>query len=220
MLSDSNVSVPVHVLLVEDNQHTRTHLSKMIVKNNCFKACAVGSCHEAKKALLTTVFDFLVLDLGLPDGDGIDLIEPALQANPKMLILVLTVFGEDKSVVRAIKAGAKGYLLKDQALDNIQDTLVSMQNGGSPIDHRVARALLKLVAEQAHEKRNDFQLSDSERTVLAHISHGKMYKEIAHEMDISINTVREFVRRIYKKLQVNSRSQAMHIMNEHNINLD
>ncbi|HIP06841.1 MAG TPA: response regulator transcription factor [Mariprofundaceae bacterium] len=218
MLSDS--SVPVHVLLVEDNQHTRTHLGKVIVKNNRFEVSAVASCHEAKKALLTTGFDFLVLDLGLPDGDGMDLIEPALQTNPNMLILVLTVFGEDESVVRAIQAGAKGYLLKDQALDNIQDTLVSMQEGGSPIDHRVARALLKLVAEQPHEKPDDFQLSDSEKTVLSYISQGRMYKEIAHEMDISINTVREFVRRIYKKLQVNSRSQAMHLMNKHNINLD
>lgn len=95
-----------------------------------------------------------------------------------------------------------------------------MQQGASPIDHRVARALLKLITKTQPEKSEDFHLSDSEKTVLSHIAQGKMYKEIAHEMNVSINTIREFVRRIYKKLQVNSRSQAIHRVNEHGINLD
>jgi len=207
------------VLLVEDNRHTRDRLEKVIVENTSFHVITAGTYHAAQKALSTAAADFLVLDLGLPDGNGMDLIAPALESNPDMLILVLTVFGEDVSVIRAIQAGAKGYLLKDRALNDIHEVLISMQNGASPIDHRVARALLQLVTNQQRpEKIDAFHLSDSERAVLSHIAQGKMYKEIAHTMDISINTVREFVRRIYKKLHVNSRSQAVQRMSEYDIN--
>jgi len=209
------------ILLVEDQKHTRQFLEKKISQNNDCFVSAVGTFQGAKTLLLEQTPDFLVLDLGLPDGNGLDLIGPAILANPEMLILVLTVFGEDASVVRAIQAGAKGYLLKDRALEEIGDVLVSMREGHSPIDHRVARALLELVSGRSDPKPSEgFDLSRSEKAVLAHIAQGRQYKEIAYEMDISINTVREYIRRIYKKLQVNSRFDAVQCVSEYNIALD
>ncbi len=209
------------VLLVEDNQHTRNYLKKVIASHACFDVRDVSTCREAKAVLQAKVPDFLVLDLGLPDGNGLTLIAPALQANPEMLILVLTVFGEDASVINAIRAGAKGYLLKDRALEEIGEVLVSMREGYSPIDHRVARALLQLVAgESDGTQTHRFKLSRSEKKILALIVQGMSYKAIAYEAGISINTVREHIRRIYKKLEVHSRSQAVHCINAHNISFD
>ena len=209
------------VLLVEDNEHTRSFLEKKIAQHGDFTVNATGTLQGAKSLLLEQKPDFLVLDLGLPDGNGLDLIEPAMSANPEILVLVLTVFGEDTSVVRAIQTGAKGYLLKDRALEEIGEVLDSMLQGHSPIDHRVARALLELISTpNSSNKDAKVDLSQSEKKVLGLIAQGRLYKEIAYEMNISINTVREYIRRIYKKLHVNSRFDAVQRVSEYNIALD
>jgi len=204
-----------NVLLVEDNQHTREHLENSVTQHGTFQAHAVGTYKAAIKAIQTNTYDFFILDIGLPDGNGLELISPALKTNPDMLILVLTVFGQDEHVTYAIQAGAKGYLLKEQALENIHETLLSMTHGASPIDPRVARSLLQMVTnESALEKKHDFQLSDNEKMVLQYMSEGMMYKEIAYEMEVSINTVREYVRRIYRKMNVHSRAKAVQYANQ------
>ncbi len=198
------------VLLVEDNQHTREHIERSLTQHEAFRANAVDTYKSAIKALQTDTYDFLILDIGLPDGNGLELISPALKTNPDMLILVLTVFGQHEPVTDAIQAGAKGYLLKDQALENIQETLLSMESGASPIDARVARSLLQIVeTKKTLGTSNSFKLSANEHVVLQYIAEDMLYKEIAYKMDISINTVREYIRRIYKKMGVNSRAKAI-----------
>jgi len=208
-----------HVLLVEDAKYTREHLQNCIAKDSHFSVDATGSYHQALKNLGLKTYAFLVLDIGLPDGNGLNLIPVALKHNPNMLILILTVFGTDEYVIKAMQSGAKGYLLKDKALEEIQDVLISMEQGASPIDQRVARALLQLI-EQHEPRGNDalLSLTATERMVLSHISVGKMYKEVAFDMEVSINTVREHIRRIYKKMGVNSRAQAIRAANK--LNLD
>lgn len=212
---------PEKVLLVEDNKITRQYLEKTLAQQTNFHINTADTYKLGKELLASIKPDFLVLDIGLPDGSGLDLITPALAVNPDMMILILTVFGEDASVIHAIQAGAKGYLLKDQALEEIGEALISMQHGNSPIDHRVARALLELVSVNSGNKQDaGFELSQNEKIVLGFIAQGRMYKEIAFEMDISINTVREYIRRIYKKLHVNSRFDAVQRLNEYNISLN
>ncbi len=212
---------PEKVLLVEDNKITRQYLEKTIAQQTNYHINTADTYKLGKELLVSIKPDFLVLDIGLPDGNGLDLIAPALAVNPDMMILILTVFGEDASVIHAIQAGAKGYLLKDQALEEIGEALISMQQGNSPIDHRVARALLELVSVNLKTKQDvGFDLSQNEKIVLGFIAQGRMYKEISFEMDISINTVREYIRRIYKKLHVNSRFDAVQRLNEYNISLD
>jgi len=206
--------------LVEDEMHIRNQLERNISKNQNFEVASFGTFKQANAALVSFKPHIMVLDIGLPDGNGLDLISTALKANSEILILVLTVFGQDTLVLRAVQDGAKGYLLKDEALEHIGNVLVSMLDGASPIDARVARALLRQLSHgQQFSKQTVDKLTQSEQHVLSLIANGKMYKEIAHEMDISINTVREYIRRIYKKLDVNSRTQAMQYANHFNLNM-
>jgi DNA-binding NarL/FixJ family response regulator len=203
------------VLVVEDNRFTREGLCRHIERHAAFDVIEAEDYHSAL-ALLEQPLDFLVLDLGLPDGDGLELIAPAVAINPQLLVLVLTVFGDEKRVISAIEAGAKGYLLKDRALDELAEVLLSMREGHSPIDHRIARVLLRMVSGKPRvvDFSESLGLSSGEQSVLTLIARGMSYKEIARERNISINTVREYIRRIYRKLQVTSRSQAVSLLRD------
>jgi DNA-binding NarL/FixJ family response regulator len=165
--------------------------------------------------------DVLLVDLGLPDGSGIDLIEAAQRHWPHCDVMVSTVFGDEAHVVRSLEAGAAGYLLKDSAPARLAEEIRSVHAGGSPVSPLIARQLLTrfrrggLAAqalpvvpavpapEQAH-------LSPREQQVLEYISKGFSYEEIGALMGVSRNTVLSFVRRTYAKLKVRSQIEALH----------
>lgn len=162
--------------------------------------------------------DVLLVDLGLPDGSGIDLIAAAQQRWPQCAVMVSTVFGDEAHVMRSLEMGAAGYLLKDSAPARLVEEIRTVRAGGSPISPLIARQLLlrfrrsapatpalpELPAgEQAH-------LSPREHQVLQYISKGFSYEEIATLMGVSRNTVLSFVRRIYAKLKVRSQIEAIH----------
>lgn len=162
--------------------------------------------------------DVLLVDLGLPDGSGIDLIAAAQRQWPRCDVMVSTVFGDEAHVMRSLEAGAAGYLLKDSAPARLAEEIRSVRAGGSPISPLIARQLLTRfrhgapvahalpvvpAAEQAH-------LSPREQQVLEFISKGFSYEEIGALMGVSRNTVLSFVRRTYAKLKVRSQIEAIH----------
>ncbi|WP_199902661.1 response regulator transcription factor [Azospirillum sp. B4] len=173
----------------------------------------------------------LLVDLGLPDGSGIDIIRAAAQRWPECSILVSSGFGDEAHVMRSIEAGAAGYLLKDSAPVRIVDEIRSVAAGGSPISPIIARQILLRFRDRgtevaispqsppqgdtgparagAHEEAPSL-LSPREREVLALITKGFTSVEVARMLDLSHFTVRTFVRRIYSKLEVTSKAEAIY----------
>ena len=159
------------VLLVEDDPNTRSRLAQVIEDHPQLRLlAAVGSCAEARRQLDQSRPDVLLTDLGLPDGDGVELIREVRQRGYATQPMVVTVFGDETHVVTALEAGALGYLLKDGSPDYIGNSILEMLAGGSPISPPIARYLLRRfrglesagVADDAATPR----LSEREREVL------------------------------------------------------
>ncbi len=209
------------VLLLEDETPTRNYLASLIDMHpqlSLFHAAA--DCAEARKALAGGTPDILVTDLGLPDGSGIDIIREARYQHHVPEAMVISIFGDEAHVVQAMEAGATGYLLKEQAFDELGDAILSLMAGESAISPKVARFLLRRFSPPEETKPAqtttaqiqaiDHGLTHREYEVLTHISRGYSYQEIAHILGLSTNTIRAHIRNMYRKLEVSSRSEAVY----------
>ena len=156
--------------------------------------------------------DVMVVDLGLPDGSGIDLIHAARSVWRDCDIMVATVFGDEAHVIAAIEAGATGYLLKDSGPSKLASEIRSLREGGSPISPLIARRLLAMfsAAPKSPAPQSTMSiLSKREESVLSLITKGFSQTDVAAQLDVSPHTVRTFVRRIYVKLGVRTKSEAI-----------
>ncbi len=209
------------VLLLEDEAPTRKRLVSIIEQHPHLELVGKAeSCQQARKYLQRGGFDVLLIDIGLPDGSGIDIVREAQQYYPDSEALVLTAFGDEENVVQALEAGATGYLLKDKAFDELGDAIISLMQGESTISPKVARFLLKRFTDGRTENRSPEkpaagnesagqQLTDRECEVLNLIAKGYSYNEIGTSLGLSTNTIRAHIRNIYRKLAVKSRSEAV-----------
>lgn len=156
-------------------------------------------------------FDVLLCDLGLPDGDGIDLIRQTARAHPDIDVIVVTMFADQRKVLDCIRAGARGYLLKGERLEQCAEGIREIRNGGSPISPIIARQLLKRLQPLRAGKDEPPQeaLSEREKHVLDLLARGFSYAECATMLTVSSHTIGTFVKRIYRKLEVNSRAEAV-----------
>lgn len=152
--------------------------------------------------------DVLLCDLGLPDGDGIDLIRHSVARNAAVDVIVITMFGEQRRVIECIKAGARGYLLKDLEAAQCVDAIHDMLKGGSPISPAIARHLLQLI--RPDQSLESVALSERELDVLNVLARGFSKRESAEMLGLSVNTVNTHVKNIYRKLAVNSRAEAVY----------
>lgn len=201
----------VSVVVVEDQPQTRAKLVDIIHEQAQFKLVGeAGDCATALTLIKEQKPDVLLVDLGLPDGSGIDVIGTTRLISPKTEMMVITSFGDEKHVVSAIEAGATGYLLKDGAAETIVSSMLDMLAGGSPISPSIARYLLKRFQPQQPEPNEDApKLTTREREVLEFVAKGFAYAEIANLLDMSTHTVTSHIKSIYRKLSVNSRGQAV-----------
>ncbi|MGH0037375.1 MAG: response regulator [Myxococcota bacterium] len=200
------------VLLVEDDAATRSQLEAIIESSPILSlAAAVGTVEEGCACLRAHDVDILLTDLGLPDGSGVDLIQRAAQQD-SVLSLVITVFGDERHVVEAIRAGAMGYLLKDEAATDVERAISEMVAGGSPISPAIARYLLRQVRPDPSSAASEPlpNLSPREHEVLGYIVKGFTYAEIAELTERSTHTISTHIRKIYRKLAVHSRGEAVY----------
>jgi len=222
------------VLVVEDNIKTQKRIATIITKHtNLTLQAAVATCAEAREQLSQSLPRVMIVDLDLPDGNGIELIAEVNELGCETESMVLTVFGDEKHVIDAIEAGATGYLLKDGKPETITDSVMALIKGGSPMTPSIARHLLKrfIVTDDsdsnldgANKKNGDAvehpeQISDEnkkqtltkrETEVLKHIARGNTFSEIAESLFLSPHTIIHHVKQIYKKLAVNSRGEAVY----------
>lgn len=221
-VTPSAESLPIHVVIVDDDPGFRDTLSSVVAAAPDMQLAATASTRaEGLAVLKNPPADVLLVDLGLPDGSGIDVIKQAVLSWPSCSIMVSTNFGDETHVMRSIEAGAAGYLLKDSSPNKILDEIRSLASGGSPISPIIARQILArfrpptpavaqapLAADP--EADSTALLSLREKEVLDYITKGFTTQEIARLMELSHFTVRTFVRRIYSKLKVNSKAEAIY----------
>lgn len=164
---------------------------------------------EAREALAAAAPDLCLVDLNLPDGDGMDFIA-ALKAQSAARALVLTVFGDRNTVMRALKGGADGYLLKSATREEILKSLRQVLEGFTPVSPQVATYLLEILrGPKSAPQREAPVLVEREIDILGLFSRGFTYEETAARLGLTKNTVRDYVKKIYGKLSVHSRSEAV-----------
>lgn len=212
------------VLLVEDDEETRLRIAGAIRSEPRLSLAGLAAtCAEARAVLTVSPPDVLVTDLSLPDGHGTELIREARAARPRTEALVITVFGDERSVVAALEAGAAGYLLKDGTNAELARPILQLVDGGSPISPAIARHLLRHfqrrvgTAVSARPPGSVPELSAREHEVLALLARGFRVGEIAERLDISAHTVTTHVRNLYKKLEVSSRGEAIYAAMSHGL---
>ncbi|MGM3276050.1 response regulator [Ralstonia sp. 24A2] len=211
-------SAPPHirVAIVEDDAGFLAAVSHAVnTAPDMRLAGQAGTRAEGLAILQGAPVDVLLVDLGLPDGSGIDVIQAAAQRWPGCSIMVSTNFGDETNVMRSIEAGAAGYLLKDSSPARMLDEIRSLASGGSPISPIIARQILARFRQGGGGARElaaaaPDLLSAREKEVLDLITKGFTAQEIAKLMQVSHFTVRSFVRRIYSKLKVTSKAEAIY----------
>ncbi len=167
------------------------------------------SCEKALSALTRDdAPDLILLDVGLPGMSGLEGIRLFKERAPKSLIVILTVFEDDDKVFQAICAGAAGYLLKTSSVAEITQAVRDALAGGSPMNPRIARRVLDMFSKLA-PKQSNYGLSEREKEILQLMTTGLIKKEIADRLTLSIHTVDTYLRRIYEKLEVNTRTGAV-----------
>ena len=219
--ADASLTPPrnstIRVAVVEDDVHFQAAVVAAI--GTCDDIQLMGMVSTLAGALVLlqgAPADVLLVDIGLPDGSGVDLIAKARQLWPHCNVMVCTTFGDEAHVMQSIEAGASGYLLKDREPENMLDEIRSLQNGGSPISPLIARQVLMRFRQVATRQvstpsaERTATLTAREQQVLELITKGFNPEEIGTLLEVSHHTVRTFVRRIYAKLGVSSRGEAIY----------
>lgn len=210
-------SAPTSVLIVEDEQELMHRFSQAVLADGGLSLAAAVSSGAAALAVLSAMSpDVLLLDLGLPDMHGIEVIRQVARAHPQCDVLVVTMFGDDQHVFDALEAGATGYLLKDTGLDRIAASIHDVRAGGSPISPSIARRVLaRLRTEPAAAPSTNQQpapsvLTPREIELLKLTAKGLSFDSIGELLEISPHTVVAHVKKIYRKLAVHSRGEAVY----------
>lgn len=153
--------------------------------------------------------DVVLMDINMPVVDGLESLKIITNKFPDILVIMLTIFDDDVHVFNSICFGAKGYLLKKTPPDKIIEAIHDTVAGGSPLSAGIARNILLSFSLHERPKNQDYQLTARERDILNSLVSGNSYKMIGADLGISINTVRQYIRRIYEKLQVHSMNEAV-----------
>ena len=197
--------------LVEDDTDVRERLSQLILDHDKFELLdASGTVEKGLEALKHYKPDILLTDLGLPDGSGIEIIKAIEQMHLDCEAMVISGFQDEYTVFSALEAGAKAYILKHDESQKITDAILSMMDGGAPISPVIARLMLQKFQSVQPAIELPEALTERQIKILKYVSQGFSSKEIAEKLDISYYTVTTHIKNIYTKLQVNSRTEALH----------
>jgi DNA-binding NarL/FixJ family response regulator len=211
-LSDERPAQAITVLLVEDDAPTSWRLQDALAKAG-FQVTAAATLAEARAGLTQGGPTVLLTDLQLPDGHGVDLIRETRQRFPDTEIMVISILGDEESVISAITVGATGYLLKDAFPTDIAATVRELVAGHSPISASIARFIVRRTQsspERSPEPQlNTAKLTPREIDILWGIAKGFSYAEIADHLGLSRQTVPGHIKNIYRKLEVHTRGEAV-----------
>ncbi len=200
----------IKVLVYEDNPQFREGLTMLINGSFGFSVLAsYKNCDDVKTEVLKWKPDVILLDINMPGTDGLEGLKQIRQFNTETKILMLTVFDDNKNIFEAIRNGANGYLLKKTPPAKLLEYIQDATEGGAPMTSSIAAQVLKMFKEKPQEKHQEYDLSDREIQVLNLLVEGYSYKMIANDLFIAIDTVRSHIKKIYEKLHVHSKSEAV-----------
>ena len=202
----------IEVVIVEDDAKFRGAFARLIEATPEMELLGTAATlAQGMDLVRRRMPDVLLVDLDLPDGSGLDLIRHVASRSDTCDIMVITVFGDERHVIESIEAGASGYLLKDSLPEDFIEQIRVLHAGGSPISPVIARQLLaRFVAPIVAKSIDVPELSEREHSVLSLVTKGFSYQEIASLMRVSPHTVLTYVKRIYRKLQVSSKTEAVY----------
>jgi DNA-binding NarL/FixJ family response regulator len=199
------------VLIVEDDLRLRATFAQAIRLTSDLKLVGeADDLPDGTRLLEAMKPDVLLIDIGLPSGSGLTLIRRAAKCSPQCNVMVITVFAEEQLVIDCIEAGATGYLLKGSSPQDIAAQIRLLVAGGSPISPTIARRLLGRFTSNRNAADHSPNLSAQEQAVLSMSAKGYSYDEIAPLLKLSRHTVETYVKRIYRKLQVHSKTAAVY----------
>jgi DNA-binding NarL/FixJ family response regulator len=200
----------IKVSIVEDDAEAREMLADWLNSTPDFRCVSThGDGLSAVEELPDVKPEIVLMDINLPGLKGIECVRRLKPEMPDTQFLILTVYGDTNSIVRALEVGAVGYLLKRTSRDELFAALKLVQAGGSPISSGIARRIWQVFQQPQPAATRDDELSERERQVLSLLSHGHPEKQIADRLKISPHTVHTYIRRIYEKMRVHSHAQAV-----------
>ena len=207
--------MPISVSIVEDNDKLRGTLAKVIGRAEGFRfASDYGSAEDALADLPKVKPDVVLMDINLPGINGVECVRKLKFLLPQTQVMMLTVYEDTENIFNALAAGANGYMLKRTPTKELIEAIREVHRGGSPMTTHIARlvvqSLQKPVAAPAPHSGGELsELSEREQQVLDLLAQGLIYKEIAEKLNIGYETVHTYIRRIYEKLQVRTRTEAV-----------
>lgn len=213
-MSRLSADLPRRLWIVDDDLSFCEFLSKTLANQATYQIAGMShTLTDARRHLEQHQPDLVTVDLSLPDGSGVDLIRWLHQHYPDCKKMVVSLWGNDDLVFKAFQYGADGFLQKDKLIGmEIATAICALEDGGTPISPKIAKRLLghfQMIQADEPEQVDECQLSDREREVLQLLAKGLLYKEIAELLNLSPHTVATHVKRIYKKINVASRGEAV-----------
>ena len=202
----------IKVSIVEDNEQLRTTLAKMISRSEGFECLGHHPSAEAGLAGIPNEKpDVVLMDINLPGMNGVECVRKLKQILPNTQVVMLTAYEDTENIFNSLAAGAAGYLLKRSKSQEILDAVRDVLAGGSPMSTHIARKVVQSFQARptAAPAEPEAELSPREQEVLNLLSQGFMYKEMSDKLGISFETVRTYIRRIYEKLHVRTRTEAV-----------
>ena len=202
--------MPITVSIVEDNEQLRSTLVRVINRAEGFKCVSnYGSAEAALGGLPGDKPEVVLMDINLPGMNGVECVRQLKQRGVPTLVVMLTVYEDTENIFNALAAGASGYLLKRTKAAELIAAIREVHTGGSPMTTHIARKVIQSFQRSGPSSSPSENLSQREQEVLECLSQGFLYKEIAEKLGISYETVHTYIRRIYEKLQVRTRTEAV-----------
>lgn len=205
----------ISIAIVEDEKNYNNALKKIINYQQDMKVVAqFFDGNDALKSLPDISPNVVMMDIQLQDMLGIEIIEKLKKEMPETHFIMCTSFDDDEKIFNSLKAGAMGYLVKGESMDKILSSIRDVYNGGAPMSFSIARRVLQHFEKKLPEIKGFDELTEREKEILELLSEGLLYKEIADQKCISMDTVKKHVGNIYRKLHVNNKVEAINKLNQ------
>ena len=202
--------MPITVSIVEDNDQLRSTLARVLNRADGFQCLGqYPNAEAALEALPKERPNVVLMDINLPGINGVECVRRLKQIVPETQMIMLTVYEDTENIFNALAAGASGYLLKRTKSAELLEAIRDVLKGGSPMTTHIARKVVQSFQQSSASTQATENLSPREQEVLDCLSQGFLYKEIAEKLGISYETVHTYIRRIYEKLQVRTRTEAV-----------